>query len=476
MGWPLDFTHGSFNVLASGPDKRIFHDLLEGFEPSALPFRLEAIGSWQDTTWRFNASGLQIGETRLVFSGTLDEPPDLSNTNLKLDFSSPDLSSLGTWKSKPLMAGPLAVKAHFSGTPTRFRMDSFQASWDDNDASGTMVVSLESGKPDITLALTSNKIDLRPFQNRDDRGSENQSSGPGDGHIIPDDPLPLDLLKKANSTFSWQIDNFHTGKQTLRNVSIKGSSNDGHLNVPELTAKALRGTIISSLSVDLEGDLALAQVDLKASGLVLNLSGLSHEDAGQLPSFDIDMDMSGTGSTLRQLAASLNGTLFVSSPGGVVPGIGSGFAPDLMLTDVISAINPLSKVDEDFHLVCLALSLEAKKGLLNTTPAITLKTNHITTWATGTLDLSNETLNINFQTVPSKAINVSASELINQFVVLTGTLAKPQISIDPTRAAISGTAAVVTGGLSLLAKAAMDRMKNTQDLCELVIAAAKKNN
>ena len=119
-----------------------------------------------------------------------------------------------------------------------------------------------------------------------------------------------------------------------------------------------------------------------------------------------------------------------------------------------------------------AASWLATDGLLQTAPGLAFKTDKITILSNGTINLNNEALDMDFQSNPSKTLNISASEFINPYIKVVGTLAKPAITLNPTRALISGTAAVTTGGLSILAKAAFDRIKGTQNPCEAVLKAA----
>jgi hypothetical protein len=87
------------------------------------------------------------------------------------------------------------------------------------------------------------------------------------------------------------------------------------------------------------------------------------------------------------------------------------------------------------------------------------------------VDLKSETIKISFETTPRRGLTISAAELLNPYVMVVGTLAAPRLAVDAKGGLITGGAAVATGGLSILAKAAWDRLARSKDPCN---AAAKE--
>ena len=83
----------------------------------------------------------------------------------------------------------------------------------------------------------------------------------------------------------------------------------------------------------------------------------------------------------------------------------------------------------------------------------------------GRVDLHTEKLDLNFQTAARTGIGISAGEFINPFVRVRGTLSDPRLSMDRAGTAVTGGAAVLTGGLSLLAQATWRRVFRSSDPC-----------
>jgi len=86
--------------------------------------------------------------------------------------------------------------------------------------------------------------------------------------------------------------------------------------------------------------------------------------------------------------------------------------------------------------------------------------------AKGTLDLKTEALNINFNATPTKVLKINATEVFQPYLVITGTLASPEVGVDPGRAVIAGGAAIATLGTSVLAKGLYDRLGHAVPVCD----------
>jgi len=81
------------------------------------------------------------------------------------------------------------------------------------------------------------------------------------------------------------------------------------------------------------------------------------------------------------------------------------------------------------------------------------------------LDLKTEKMHFNFNATPNKALKISAGELFNPYILVGGTLSKPEVGLDPARVLLHGGAAIGTAGISILAKGVLDRLGNTVPLC-----------
>ncbi|MFT5139864.1 MAG: hypothetical protein ACI9CB_001519 [Rhodothermales bacterium] len=99
-------------------------------------------------------------------------------------------------------------------------------------------------------------------------------------------------------------------------------------------------------------------------------------------------------------------------------------------------------------------------------PGFALQSEKLNIFATGNINLASENVDVNFRTQTRSAAKLSASELISPYVKLSGTLANPSIALDAKGTLISGGAAFLSGGLSILAKKALDQIGGTSNPCE----------
>jgi uncharacterized protein involved in outer membrane biogenesis len=181
--------------------------------------------------------------------------------------------------------------------------------------------------------------------------------------------------------------------------------------------------------------------------------------------FDVDVDLSGHGATTRDLAESLSGRASIDSDGGRFHDRGlslyTGFGGEL-----VSAVNPFSKGTPYTEITCVKVSFEATDGQVETSPNIVVQTNQLSLISKGAIDLKTEKIDFSFRSKPRKRLSFSASELINPYIRVTGTLDQPRLTMNRRSAAIKGTTAVVTAGLGILAEAAWIRTFGRKDPCE----------
>ena len=100
------------------------------------------------------------------------------------------------------------------------------------------------------------------------------------------------------------------------------------------------------------------------------------------------------------------------------------------------------------------------------------QTDKLRIFANASVDLKTEKLEANFQTIPQKGLGISVSNLVNPYVKLTGTLAKPALAIDTQNVVVEGGIAVATAGLSILAKSFKNRYLSDKDPCGKAVAEA----
>ena len=113
---------------------------------------------------------------------------------------------------------------------------------------------------------------------------------------------------------------------------------------------------------------------------------------------------------------------------------------------------------------CTVINADIASGKILVNPII-VNTEEITIFSGGEIDLSTETMSLDFNTKVRKGIGISAGMVVNPFIRLGGDLSSPSIELDPTAVAVSGSVAVATVGLSLLGRSLWDRFLTSKDPC-----------
>jgi hypothetical protein len=137
-----------------------------------------------------------------------------------------------------------------------------------------------------------------------------------------------------------------------------------------------------------------------------------------------------------------------------------------MVDQILGAINPFQTTDPDTDFECIVVPLEIENGTVKSSPNSLVSTDKIRVLSTSVVDLKTETIDFNIRTTPKKGITISAGEILNPYLKIVGTLAAPRLAVDEKGVLVSGGVAVATGGLSILARAAWDRLSRSDDACD----------
>ena len=123
---------------------------------------------------------------------------------------------------------------------------------------------------------------------------------------------------------------------------------------------------------------------------------------------------------------------------------------------------------------CVALPFIIEKGKFSSLPSYVMRTDKLDIAAWGAVDLATEKIDFNFKTQPRKGLGLSASQMVNPFMKIMGTMSEPQLTLDPSGTLVTGTATVITGGAWLLFKGAIDSVLRSKDPCGEVMQTHAK--
>jgi hypothetical protein len=463
------FDHGSFSIDATAPDMfQLVPALGKISDHERAPLEWHTVGNWADNLWTLDNFLLQLGKGTITANGTVDGPPAFNRTNLRLDWNISSIRNYSILAGRDLPDEPARLKLRLVGSDNTIAFEEFSGIFGDSDITGDF--SFRHGDvPEVHARFRSDRLNLAPYLPEPSDESEpaaEETPAAGDARVIPDIALPVDQLRKYAATVDIRIAEMVLRQRTLSNLVLRGALEDGALLINEFNIKSPRDeNLAGSFELHEAGSGAEILMAVQGTSLKFGLPSASVEELKALPKYDLDTVLHGTGTTLRELAASLDGYLRLVAGPGRLRLTGLQFLAGDFLSQVIGSINPFTKTDPYTNFECGVILLQFEDGVVSGQPGVVTQSERLRVFANTEIDLGSEDLDVTINTVARKGVGISFSNLINPYTKIGGTLASPSLQLDPEGAMIEGGAAIATGGLSILAKGFKDRFLSAKDPC-----------
>ena len=471
---PLE--RGSFSLRSDSPN---LFELLkipdEKPVPDAVAMRFTGRGSWTENYWNFDEFDLRAGKGSLIIIGSLDGPPDFDRTDLQVELNAHSLRNASALAGRELPDQPARLTAHLLGSRNEMVMENFDLTLGDSDLSGQFHM-YAGDSPKIELDVQSKLFDISEFQpDPADQEPESQPEKKKE-RLIPDTPLPMEQLQRYDADVDVEVGELRTRTQVARDLALLATLQGGALKIDRFGFIGQRGGKLeatASLAPNATGvpDLNVA---VTGNGMTMGLTAETDEELRQLPVYDVQAELQGRGATVRELAGSMNGFVRLVGGSGRVKQGSLGFLTEDFLSKMLETINPFAKTDPYVGVDCTAVLLTIDDGVATGKPALVQQTDKVRILADASVDLKTEELDAGFSTTPRKGLGISLSNLVNPYVRVSGTLAKPSLAMDTTGVLVEGGAAVATVGLSIVAKSFHDRFLTAKDPCAKAVADADK--
>ena len=467
------FGSGSFNLKVDSPDiYQLLPKLKDISVPQVAKMKYRGSGDWADNYWNFNNSRLEMGEGFLEISGSLDGPPTFEKTDLQVEWVASSANKLSVLVGRELPDEPLHLTARLVGTQDVITMQDFEFTFGESDLHGQF--TMRAGEiPAIKFNANSRLLDISGYMPLPEE--ETESATPAtDGRVIPDTPLPLELLRLSDADVEIKIDELRTRSLRMFGLELDASISDGALNIRNVSYTGKRGGsfAMSAKLVPTDSDGADFALSVDAKDIALAIRAGSENDLQQLPLMQMRAELTASGKTVRDLAGTLDGYVRAAGGDGRIPAGALSFLAKDFASELINTVNPFSKSDPYTNIECSAALLHFENGVLQSDPVFVQQTDKLRIFANANIDFKTEKLDANFKIVPRKGLGISLSGLVNPYIKVTGTLGKPALVIDPEGALIEGSLAVATAGLSILAKGFKNRFLSDKDPCGTALADA----
>ncbi len=287
--------------------------------------------------------------------------------------------------------------------------------------------------------------------------------------MFSDRALSFDRIKDVSLGIQLDVEEFRGPNIEAHDIKMPVAIQRGILQMGAFSAtmggRPLNGLVKLDLNTELPRyrlSLSVENMDVAAAFPRVRL------EKGQSRMW-IEVDVTGMGSSISQMAASMNGEVLLGLKDYAV---GSGL-PEKLGESILETINPI-KDDNKNILQCGAAYFSIKDGLATTPRGIAAVFEQAAWLGQGTLNLSTENIMLSLKPYPRKGFGLQLRGVAN-LVMLGGSLSSPTLLIDPKGAIetyISYAAAASTGGASLLVEGLLKQSRANEDVCDQILTGS----
>jgi len=358
--------------------------------------------------------------SRLAAQGALPQPFDFSVVDGSFQATGPDLKDLYFLTGAKLLdTGPyhLAAKVSFRGKFSEYR--DLVAASGRSDLHGTVTDDYSGARPRWNLALNSEALDLSDFGVR----AAGRTSDPPSPLLLPSAELSAKLLRADDATVSFRAHSVAAGRLPLHEVSLRATIDNGVLTVAPLRAQLFGGSLEAHGRLNANERMPVANLDLTLTDL--QLAQFPYKDPGTPPiagPLQAQVRVTGTGTSLHQIAASANGTVAMQIPHGAIR---ESMAESAGGADLHGVGLLLTHNQRDTPIRCAAAMFTAANGTLNA-QTLVADTDPELISGEGQIHLDTEDLDLvlHGQAKRTRLLRLRAPVLVR------GTLAHPSVSFQ----------------------------------------------
>ena len=394
-------------------------------------FGLSILGDPLATVARDKPYGFELQEhssgSELTGQGSLLQPFDFRLLDGTFAAHGADLRDLYFLIGATLPdTGPYHLSGKVSRRYTTFALRELLATSGASDIGGTLVSQLfESGKAHTDIDLHSRRLRIADLGLRAAGRAKEPALHDGALHgglLLPDKEIPLTGLRRSNSNISYHAQELDAGRLTFRSVDGRMSIDYGAVDLPALSATLPDGKVDIRGTFDARPAKAAVSLDLRFSRV--RMGQLFRKGPGEPPlegPLDGHLNLSGRGRSVHEMAASANGTLTVSLPGGTM----RASLAELAGANLRSLELTLGRSSKEAAIRCAKASFQARDGTL-VARQLMIDTDRMLIMGGGAIQLGTETLDLQIQGEPKhlRLLRLSGPLLIR------GTLAHPAVKID----------------------------------------------
>jgi len=265
------------------------------------------------------------------------------------------------------------------------------------------------------------------------------SKPPASGRVIPDTPIPFDLLRRADADLKLNIAQLVSSGATYRAIATHLDLHGGKLRLDPVSADLPAGHLDGSLDADAAQATPTVALRLRIPALAVQpLLAALGEPSYVSGNLNVQADLRGAGTTPHAIAAGLDGSLSLSMVNGTVDNRLLGNA----LGSILRTANLLDLVGRGGtnQVQCFIARLDANRGIA-TVRSLVFASTLLTVDGNGSLNLGAETIDLHLR----PQARLAGVGLVVPIRV-SGPFRSPSTASDPA-ATVAQNAGTVAGAL-----------------------------
>jgi AsmA protein len=379
------------------------------------------------------------GPARMSAAGEIAAPESLAGVAITLNASIPDLGKLadlaGTalpdWRH--IVMRTTLIDPGGVGLASALGLDSFAVTMDGAAFGGDASLDIWP-RPRFQAAMAFRQLNLDQILGALPAAAPPvpapatvAPAGPS-AMVIPAYNFPLALLKSADADVQVSADTLIYRQTMYTGIAAHATVAHGLLTLNPVTGELPGGSVSATGTLDATKEPAAATLSVIAPALalspVLQMAGLPDTAQGTV---QVRVQFAGTGDSLRDIAATLNGQMGVTLVNGIIDGsvierlVGSALAAVGLPSGLVNAGGPVP-------VRCFGLRVDAAHGV-GTVRTLTLDSRRLLLQGGGSVAFGPETLNLVLH--PELRLAGTPESVP---VAVTGSFEDPRESVDPSDA------------------------------------------
>ena len=426
-------------------------------QPASISFEGGSFTALTDAAAPYPIDLAIDAETDVSLKGTVADPASLDGADLTLKIAGPDLGVLGDLLALPLPATPpYDLSGQIATQGAKYSLNDFSGTIGDSDMRGSVSVDLGGEIPSLTGELVSKRLDFDDLAgligaspDLNETANAKQKADTGEDGLIPDVPIPVDELRRANIDLSFKAASVSSPIANVESIDAHINLDTGRLLVKPLTLGLAGGSAKGEIAVNVRQDVPSADIELALNGIAIRpffaRTEFVQEMGGVLSG---QIYLLGSGESLDTMVRSARGSGHLVMREGQM----SALIVEAAGLDVAEALGVLIGGDVKVPIRCAVTAVKADNGAISLR-RLAVDTEDSLIVGQGDIDLKSERMQIQIE---ARAKDFSLLDF-SAPVVISGTFVDPSIGI---------------GGIDPLPFFEMGDQKDVD--CQVLINAAKK--